>query len=270
MKIFSTSGDVQTALDNGTLGKPYVAYIEDGQYIDWNTREETNYNKIPLTFEITSDGTILWKATNNLYPKTIEYSKNGGTWTSIASSTGGASIDVSSGDIVQFRGDNAQYCDNNATAKNCFAGTAKFNAYGNIMSLINSTNFSGLTSLESGFTFYYLFMNCNGLTDASNLILPATALTNNCYFDMFANCKSLTVAPELPATTLVDRCYKEMFYGCTSLNYIKCLATDTSAVNCTEYWVGSVAASGTFVTPSTTSWGTGVNGIPNNWTRVNA
>ena len=58
-----------------------------------------------------------------------------------------------------------------------------------------------------------------------------------------------------------------MFQGCTSLNYIKCLATNISASNCTTDWVNGVANSGTFVkNPSMSSWRTGNNGIPTNWT----
>ena len=58
-----------------------------------------------------------------------------------------------------------------------------------------------------------------------------------------------------------------MFYNCTNLNYIKCLATNISATVCTASWVIGVASSGTFVkNPNMSSWTTGVNGIPYNWT----
>jgi hypothetical protein len=60
-----------------------------------------------------------------------------------------------------------------------------------------------------------------------------------------------------------------MFYNCTNLNYIKCLATDISASNCTSNWVNGVAASGTFVKDpniTTSTWETGANGIPSGWT----
>lgn len=58
-----------------------------------------------------------------------------------------------------------------------------------------------------------------------------------------------------------------MFKGCSGLNYIKCLATNISASNCTNNWVDSVASSGTFVkNASMTSWTTGASGIPTGWT----
>ena len=110
-----------------------------------------------------------------------------------------------------------------------------------------------------------MFYGCTNLTTAPEL--PATTLAGYCYDGMFRDCTSLTTAPELPATTLVDYCYQYMFYGCTSLNYIKCLATDISATNCTLDWVNGVTSTGTFVkNANMSSWTTGVNGIPTNWT----
>ena len=123
----------------------------------------------------------------------------------------------------------------------------------------------------TSFTCKSLFKECSGLTDASKLVLPSTTLANSCYHSMFWNCTNLTTAPELPATTLANACYFGMFYGCRSLNYIKCLATDISAVNCTAFWVEGVASTGTFVKASSmTDWTTGNSGIPTNWTRVDA
>ena len=88
---------------------------------------------------------------------------------------------------------------------------------------------------------------------------------------MFQGCTSLTTAPELPATTLKNYCYECMFYVCTKLNYIKCLATDISATDCTKNWVYGVASTGTFAKASSmTSWTTGVNGIPTGWTVIDA
>ena len=171
----------------------------------------------PLTFEITGDGNIIWKAQNTAYTCTIEYKKNDGEWTSITSSTGGTNISVVAGDTVQFRGDNVTYS-SGSSRYNTFSGTTcQFKAKGNIMSLINSTDFVTATTLQSAYTFYNLFRECTGLTDASNLVLSTTTLVNNCYSNMFYGCTSLTTAPALPATTLASSCYSSMFYNCNSL-----------------------------------------------------
>ena len=112
-----------------------------------------------------------------------------------------------------------------------------------------------------------MFQGCTSLTTAP--ILSATTLASYCYSNMFQGCTSLTSAPELPATTLTFRCYYYMFHGCTSLNYIKCLATDISALDCTVGWVYNVAASGTFIKAEgmkgMRSWTTGDSGIPSGW-----
>ena len=87
---------------------------------------------------------------------------------------------------------------------------------------------------------------------------------------MFYGCTSLTTAPALPATTLAKSCYDRMFRGCKSLNNVKCLATDISATNCTADWLRGVATSGTFTKASSmTSWPSGPDGIPSDWTVEN-
>ena len=415
LKTFATHSDYESYISGSSVAYPNVSVCEDeyevymtdiGEIVDPDA--PVDYSKKPLTFEITSDGNIIWKALNTAYTPTIEYNKNGGEWTEIAASTGGTEIPVNTGDIVQFRGDNPTYYywDDVAGIESSafFNSTCQFNVYGNIMSLINSTGFSTAITLQSVGTFSVLFGDCTGLTNASNLVLPATTLSEGCYANMFEGCTSLTSAPELPATTLTDWCYTSMFYNCSSLtsapelpattltdscysymfngctslttapssignsattlverccenmfggctslttapelpattlanycynmmfmdctsltsvpsdylpatilaqgcyrdmfhgcssltsapelpatilatdcynmmfyscthlNYIKCLATDISAENCTINWLGGVASSGTFVkNASMTSWPTGVNnnGIPNGWT----
>ena len=138
------------------------------------------------------------------------------------------------------------------------------------MSLQSGDNFKNSKSmLKDG--FLKLFMSDTGLTDASNLIIPATELNTGCYENMFNGCISLTTAPALPATVLATRCYWSMFSNCVSLNYIKCLATNISAYACLSNWVSGVSATGTFVkAASMTGWSTGDSGTPSGWTVQNA
>ena len=111
-----------------------------------------------------------------------------------------------------------------------------------------------------------MFNGCTALTTAP--ALPATALTDYCYYEMFRGCTALTTAPALPATTLSDYCYQKMFYKCSNLNYVVCLAPNIPASNCVKNWLYQVASSGTFVkAPNMTSWTTNsANGIPSGWT----
>ena len=162
-----------------------------------------------------------------------------------------------------------------------------------------SNMFKGCTSLTTApdlpattlayYCYYLMFQGCTNLTTAPELPattldkycysgmfsgctnlktapeLPATTLATGCYRYMFYCCTSLTTAPELPATKLVNNCYYYMFNGCSNLNYIKCLAIDISATDCTKDWVDGVFPTGTLVKAAGTSWSTGTSGIPEGW-----
>ena len=293
----ANSGAVQTALDKEELGKPYLLYLEDEHRIDWNSLAQTPvYPTIPLTFEIVSAGTIVFTTRSSAFTKTISYSKDSGaTWTSITSSTAGTSFNVSAGDKVVMKGNNSAYAQSSQIYTTFSGSTAKFNLYGNAMSLVDPNNFASITALTSdnNYLFNFLF-DGTGVISAENLILPALVLTKSCYGKMFSNCQNLILPPKLPATELVaDGVYNNMFSNCTSLleapelpatatttncyfcmfrncqkiNYIKCLATNLAANSTTSDWLQGVSATGTFVKhPNMNSWPSGVNGIPTGWT----
>ena len=299
IQILSNSGEVQTALDSQELGKPYLVYLEDEHRLDWNSKSLTPpLSAQPLTFEIISGGTITYSSTTPSWQKTIFCTVNNGEGYMLLDSAN--TINVVPGDKLTFYGDGhtTQYGETPSHYM-YFGGTAKFKAYGNIMSLLvdYDGDFSSATTLVSSLTFCNLFDTCRGLTDASNLILPATTLTefcystmfgqctslatapelpattlaSYCYYQMFINCTSLITTPELPATTLVKSCYSNMFKYCTSLNYVKCLATDIPTGTCTSDWLEGVSSTGTFYkNPNMTSWTSGPSGIPANWTIQNA
>lgn len=256
-------------------GNEIVKMYRSGDLIYQKLSSVPDDSIIPLTFEIITSGTILWKvSTNTGGAKAIQYSLNGGDWISITSTYEGAPISVSAGDILQLKGTNSAYCNDDYSRSNYFDSTANYYVYGNIMSLIYGDDFIGQTTLEAPHTFYGLFKNSTGMTNHSvhKLLLPATTLTTGCYYGMFQNCISLKRAPELPATVLQGSCYRQMFAYCDSLKYVKCLATDiSSAYYCTSQWLIDVAPTGTFVkAASMTDWTTGNSGIPSGWTVKNA
>jgi hypothetical protein len=196
----------------------------------------------------------------------MKYSVNGGAKNLITNTT---TIDVAAGDKVQFYGNGTSTQAYGDSPEVKLLGTAQTKVYGNIMSLLDEDNFATLTALPNqSYVFYGLFKNNANLTDASGLLLPATTLAGSCYYQMFQDCNSLTAAPVLPATTLADNCYQSMFQNCTHLNSVTCLATSISASDCTQNWLYGVAATGTFITPASTGWGTNSpDGIPTGWTR---
>ena len=64
------------------------------------------------------------------------------------------------------------------------------------------------------------------------LLLPATTLTEKCYYRMFRSCYGLTKAPELPAMTMAKACYSKMFFNCTALVETPYLPATTLADDC--------------------------------------
>ena len=277
----------------------YTMVPEDIRGIDcgYFDCEHIDYSTMYLTFEILTDGTIGWNVCGSTVVRTIEYSLNDGEWTSITAGPD-STIDVSAGDIVRFKGENNSYATSN-TAYSGFGniGTAAYNVYGNIMSLIYGDNFVEQIVLPTSFTFCCLFDGSN-VVSAQHLVLPATIATAHCYRAMFANCSLLTKAPEilpamaladncyrymfnnsirmettpeLPAPTLATNCYIGLFNNCSSVNLIKCLAGSIPYASCTSNWVTGVRSIGTFIkAQGMEGWSRGNNGIPNGWDIISA
>ena len=187
-------------------------------------------------FTITSqaDGNTIsfTQLTNSNVPTiggTFSYSLNqGATWTSIGAWEDLASFShtLNEGEMLSLKGD---------LDKTCFgyqigileAATVS----GNIMSLVSGDGFADAAELDSEYAFLRLFYY-SAVTDASELILPATTLADYCYYYMFKGCTNLVSAPELPATTLAEWCYECMFQGCTSLTSAPELLATTLASYC--------------------------------------
>ena len=216
-----------------TLTASYSGFTATGNVTAYQEAAAPDFSTEPLTFNILSAGTINWVASHSDIAKAIKYKLNDNEWTPITSSTEGVKIEVDADDKIQFIGNNAAYCGGNPELYSTLgSSTAGFEVEGNIMSLINSTDFITTTTLDSELTFVGLFSDCTGLTSAENLILPATTLANGCYDSMFMNCTSLTTAPALPATTLTRECYYGMFNGCTNLTTAPALPATTLTDNC--------------------------------------
>lgn len=248
--IYNTSGDVKTALSEGTLNKPYVAIV--GDEIDYDSQvNEIDYSQIPLTFEYLEDGDIAF-----LTDDKFMYQLNGGEWVTVShdpESEDGTSliISVSSGDTLAL----ITKLENEGTVQ--FSGDPRFNAYGNIMSLVaaDGDDFRELLDLNdvnffnahNAFHDEGLEIFAKPVVNAENVVFPATALTDGCYEYMFADCKELVLPPKsFPLADLSNigdyddaGPYILMFLGCTKLERIPQLPAYTSA--CTGMYKGMFA-----------------------------
>ena len=222
----------------------------------------------PLTIEALTDGYI---TVTNEHMK-MKYSVNGGEKQFVYTFSN-HSLYVNKGDKVAFYGPDPNW------DGTMIGGQGSMKVYGNIMSLVNETDFASITTLTKDRAFYKLFgVDSNSLignmmlTDASGLRLPATTLTercyqgmfykcvnltaapeklpatklaNFCYLSMFEGCSKLTTTPKLPATTLANYCYNSMFYQCTSLTkaYVKAAYTNSNS-ECTNMFANCTNATG--------------------------
>lgn len=185
----------------------------------------------PLTLEAKADGNINISFTNYFagapeLEEPIIYSINGGEEKSVTAST---SFAVKTGDKVQFKSKNK------TLARRFKNGDYYYNqyvrirpqvqcaVYGNAMSMVSPDgNWHLNREIKEKLALGYLFYGATNLVndETRNLTLPATTLTDSCYYYTFRNCYGLTRAPELPAKEIKNSSYRYMFQGCLSLTEV--------------------------------------------------
>ena len=177
---------------------------------------------VPLTFEAKTDG-IDVSFRNDVF--NVQYSIDGGLNWVTYDNNNPISL-VHAGDKVMFRGNNNTYYGNG------FYVTGSCYIYGNIMSLISSTEFTTAVTLTEEHVFDGLFITMPVENHPIFPInLPATTLSPFCYQNMFYG-TAITSAPELPATNLATYCYSGMFGGCSQLTTAPSLSATTLADYC--------------------------------------
>lgn len=109
-----------------------------------------------------------------------------------------------------------------------FSMSGSISASGDTTYLLNK---NWTLTLNWNYCFANLFKDCTALTSAPEL--PATTITQSCYYDIFAWCSSLLTSPSsLPATKLYTSCYQSMFWNCVSLTTVPTLLATTLANYC--------------------------------------
>ena len=240
-----------STVTNIYLGSTPVKKVYMGTKLIWS--KTVDYSSEYFTIESLEDGNQIGIVDSDRPSISISTDKQ--TWTTVTPNAAPTYfITLNAGEKVYIKGNNNAYFDYSWSTEGYFTSTGKFNVSGNIMSLLYEDDFKNKTTLQSSYTFRSLFKS-NKLISAEHLVLPATTLANNCYYNMFIGCTSLTTAPELPATTLADGCYYYMFRDCTK---IKMSTTKTGEYQ-TAYRIPK-SGTGTTATKALNSMFTGTGG----------
>ena len=216
--IYNRGREVVKVYDHGTLAWQKSTSIPD--YLCFTALEAGQFT-LTIPAAVTSD--------NLTY---VEYSLDGRNWTRITVDDTAQSITtptIQAGGKVYWRGSGIQYMTSDSRTNNYFIKTSyfsssnRFDASGNIMSMLYAEDFEGKTAFPGTSNQYYnigaMFQHCEFLVHAADLLLPATTLKHLCYTGMFYYCTMLVNAPSLPATVIsnANYCYRYMFQGCSSL-----------------------------------------------------
>lgn len=209
-----------------------------------------------LKFTALEDGSVI---SFTQAQKRVEYTFDGRTWITAENTEVTPNvIELDSGEAVMMRSTNGVVPSFNSG----ISGNVKVS--GNI----NTVNDYNAADLGSGFEltphcYYYMFANCDGLTDASELVLPSMTLANGCYYGMFVNSSNLEYVPsELPATVLAESCYNRMFYGCSSMTTAPELPATTLASKCYAFMFQECARMAAApALPATTAYDACYNGM---------
>ena len=214
--IYNRGREVVKVYDHGTLA--WQKSIPD--YLCFTALEAGQFT-LTIPAAVTSD--------NLTY---VEYSLDGRNWTRLTVDDTAQSITtptIQTGGKVYWRGSGIQYMTSDSRTNDYFNKTSyfsssnRFDASGNIMSMLYAEDFEGKTAFPGTSNQYFnigaMFQHCEYLVHAADLLLPATTLKHLCYTGMFYYCGSLLDAPSLPATVIsnANYCYRYMFQGCSSL-----------------------------------------------------
>ncbi|MBR3406269.1 MAG: hypothetical protein IKG92_05160 [Bacteroidales bacterium] len=173
----------------------------------------------------------------------IQYSRDGFEWLNYSSSIPLSEV----GDKVYFRGKATSF-KNTGSNPLLSTGNKACYVYGDIMFLMCDEKYKPRTAIPTEYAFQgafknctwlrlkedhklklsastlakgcykAMFMGCTGLTKLPYDLLPAMAVEEEAYYQMFKDCSALTTPPTtLPATTLKDKCYYQMFQNCKAL-----------------------------------------------------
>ena len=198
--IYDTLEDVQDALDNGQLSKPYVAKTMDNGQLDYNSLSPVDYSQYWCTY-YPIDAKIWVMTSDGYWGNRIEYTKGDGK--------------IPKADFPKF------YCAGSTRSGD--ASTVTKFKYFQFDSTSATTSFHGawqgcsrLTEfpqmdLHNGTDFQYAWANCSSLKE-----FPVLDLHNGTNFNSaWLGCSSLTSFPPLDLHNGTD--FSQAWNNCTAL-----------------------------------------------------
>ena len=239
---FETKAEYDSYITGPDAALPNVSYVDDMDEVKYKLKD---YTKEYFQLRAMTDGTFNLQANGSLTRSQIdnidlEYCYNDGPWDAIDFDSG-LIITVQKDDTIKLRGNNSAMSIVDSFPIRFLDWEymiGKWAVSGNIMSLLDSSNFATMTTVPEN-CFYAFFAEFYGLVNAKLLTLPATTLNTGCYNAMFAACQELVIAPAiLPATTLAPTCYCNMFSDCVKLVLAPKIAATTLAEHCCSYMFG--------------------------------
>ena len=183
-------------------------------------------------------GTTISPTITGTLSTNLQYRVNNSSWNDFIVGTT-ADIHAAAGDVVQFKGNNPSGISNSSSNYLNFAISGNpVSLSGNVMSLIDGVG--DALNIPCDYCFYRLFQG-SSIKTISPYFLPATTLTNGCYFDLFSG-SLLENSPELPALTMQENCYRGMFYGCQHFTQAPELPATTLANSCYAFMLAECSS----------------------------
>ena len=223
--LFSDHDDYDSFKEEQNYLTPNVSACIEEEHVHY----ERDYEREYLTFKVIEPSTFSFSQNN------IQYSLDKGkTWTTLTA--GQSTPQIGARKTIMWK--QTGLVPDSDKGIGSFSSTGKYKAYGNIMSLHYGDDFYGEKDLtEKPYAFRRLFQNDGGVIDASNLILPATTLSESCYRNFFNNSSAgisnLLYAPKIfPAMNLAPNCYHTFFQYCGKLITVPTLPAMVMKTDC--------------------------------------
>ena len=170
------------------------------------------------TFTLTIDSTL---ATSTL--QYIEYSIDGKSWVRTDNVNSEQVVittpTISENGKVYWRGYGSSLNNRNKISNTVITSTCRFDASGEVLSLLRGKNFENDRNVQAFNMFAGLFKGCDTLINTEDMIINTTNRFPYAYQEMFMNCTNLLTTPNF-INVNSESPFNSTFKGCTALKYI--------------------------------------------------